>query len=475
MLKSNEHGCDPVNTETTKCSEELATNSAIDYTKSVNLPMCLKLNSCGMVSHVMNTSSHVDSSSPGVCESSNETKLKKKHKNMNGSDLQEKCLNNMEKESSGISSNLKPEMSVTKSLEVAEESLMDQTEDKRPVTETRESDSDISESSDNSPVPGKPAENSDTCKYEIVMNQFSDEDYESDSKISENSSHSPRKKYCLRKTRKTKMRVLKRSNVKTKHRIDVIADKLSNRTSGSNLISGSNRPLGSNRASGLGQRSGLEEETRMPNSKGKNNKKRKKKRQSQTETNFSDTSCEIQREDKKRYQCHVCGKCLKSSSAVNVHQRIHTGEKPFACTICNKSFSVKESLNRHIRTHTGEKPYVCSFCGESFGQAASLKRHMGRHTGNYPFKCHMCDKRYIQHSDLISHLRSHEGLKREKMWICEVCGSGFVSTRNLIRHVKWVHIADKPFVCDVCGKGFIELAKLSAHQRYHTGMYELHR
>ena len=80
----------------------------------------------------------------------------------------------------------------------------------------------------------------------------------------------------------------------------------------------------------------------------------------------------------KRFMCSSCGYTCDQRHKLEVHERVHTDERPFDCQFCDKKFREKGTLVRHIRTHTGEKPYSCNICGTAYAARDTYVQHYKR-------------------------------------------------------------------------------------------------
>lgn len=52
-----------------------------------------------------------------------------------------------------------------------------------------------------------------------------------------------------------------------------------------------------------------------------------------------------------KHYCKICKKNFSSSSALQIHSRTHSGERPFVCNVCSKSFTTKGNLKVRTKTY----------------------------------------------------------------------------------------------------------------------------
>ena len=153
--------------------------------------------------------------------------------------------------------------------------------------------------------------------------------------------------------------------------------------------------------------------------------------------------------------CPHCPEACRSKQSLKKHiATLHNGGVPdkISCGLCNQEFKTRGYLLQHYKAFHKDIPpemkdkeqYICEDCGSVFLSRLCLKNHQS----------------YV-----------HMGKKGKptaaapKPTKCPLCDKVVSSQRILTNHIKSQHEKNTPFKCDECTRSFIGESALRTHKK----------
>lgn len=139
--------------------------------------------------------------------------------------------------------------------------------------------------------------------------------------------------------------------------------------------------------------------------------------------------------------CPYCDETFPQRHVLHQHLvNAHEQSINLTCPVCQKVFTRTDSLKSHmVRMHEEDGGLTCYICGKNFPSQGQLEMHVRVHTGERPFKCEFCSKGFVQKVHLRTHLRTMHNIQEIQNTPCRICNAMLDGRAGLREHYNMVH------------------------------------
>lgn len=166
-------------------------------------------------------------------------------------------------------------------------------------------------------------------------------------------------------------------------------------------------------------------------------------------------------------------KHFNNHSMVDSSKKFNKNDVLYVCDQCGKEFSAQKWLDNHVENvHANVKIYACDHpdCSYKSKFRCVMDDHKKRHGANREFKCtwENCTSEFVTKRDMLAHINFlHKGIKN---YTCtwEGCSASFKDS-NRLRHHLFTHTGERPYKCDFsgCAASFKQMPHLHKHKKTH--------